>query len=106
MRGAVAALREGAVVAVKGIGGYPLACLAAREPAVAALRARKHREEKPFAVMARDVQAARELVRLGDDEAGVLGGGGRAIVLPPRRPRARVVGPGGAPPARLRVLSA
>ena len=55
LRAAVAALREGAVVAVKGIGGYHLACLAAREPAVAALRARKHREDKPFAVMVRDV---------------------------------------------------
>ena len=51
LRDAAAALREGSVVAVKGIGGYHLACLAAREPAVAALRARKHREDKPFAVM-------------------------------------------------------
>jgi hydrogenase maturation protein HypF len=90
MRGAVAALREGAVVAVKGIGGYHLACLAAREPAVAALRARKHREDKPFAVMARDVEAARELVRLADEEAALLAGRERPIVLAPRRPRARV----------------
>src|SRR4051794_22127905 len=90
MRGAVAALREGAVVAVKGIGGYHLACLAAREPAVAALRARKHREDKPFAVMARDVDAAREHVRLADEEAALLAGRERPIVLAPRRPRARV----------------
>jgi hydrogenase maturation protein HypF len=90
MRGAVAALREGAVVAVKGIGGYHLACLAAREPAVAALRARKHREDKPFAVMARDVEAARELVHLADDEAALLAGRERPIVLAPRRPGARV----------------
>src|SRR4029077_17351072 len=51
LREAVAALRDGSVGAVQGIGGDPLACPAAREPAVAALRARKHREDKPFAVM-------------------------------------------------------
>src|SRR3954453_3106704 len=90
LRAAVAALREGAVVAVKGIGGYHLACLAAREPAVAALRARKHREDKPFAVMVRDVAAARTLVSLTDEEAGLLAGRERPIVLAPRRPGARV----------------
>jgi hydrogenase maturation protein HypF len=85
LRAAVAALREGAVVAVKGIGGYHLACLAAREPAVAALRARKHREDKPFAVMVRDVAAARTLVSLTDEEAALLAGRDRPIVLAPRR---------------------
>ena len=86
----MAALREGAVVAVKGIGGYHLACLAAREPAVAALRARKHREDKPFAVMVRDVEAARALVSLTDEEAALLAGRDRPIVLAPRRPDAPV----------------
>ena len=86
----MAALREGAVVAVKGIGGYHLACLAAREPAVAALRARKHREDKPFAVMVRDVDAARALVSLTDEEAALLAGRDRPIVLAPRRPDAPV----------------
>ncbi|MBN9623231.1 MAG: carbamoyltransferase HypF, partial [Actinobacteria bacterium] len=47
---AAAALCEGAVLAVKGIGGYHLACRADDERAVAALRSRKHREEKPFAL--------------------------------------------------------
>jgi hydrogenase maturation protein HypF len=51
LAGAAARLRDGAVVAVKGLGGYHLAADAAGEPAVAALRARKHREDKPFAVM-------------------------------------------------------
>ena len=90
LREAVAALREGGVVAVKGIGGYHLACLAGREPAVAALRARKHREDKPFAVMVRDVDAARALVSLTDEEAALLAGRDRPIVLAPRRPDAPV----------------
>ncbi len=84
LRGAVAALREGRIVAVKGIGGYHLACLAGNETAVAALRARKQREDKPFAVMVRDVAAARSLVALTDEEAALLAGRDRPIVLAPR----------------------
>jgi hydrogenase maturation protein HypF len=87
---AVAVLQAGGIVAVKGIGGFHLACLAADERAVAELRARKHREEKPFALMARDVAAADELVRLGPLEAALLRGRDRPIVLAPRRAGARV----------------
>ena len=87
---AVAALRAGRIVAVKGIGGFHLACLAADEHAVERLRARKHREEKPFALMAGDLDAARELVELDDIAAALLRGRDRPIVLAPRRPGARV----------------
>ena len=83
---AVAVLQTGGIVAVKGIGGFHLACLAADERAVAALRARKHREDKPFALMARDLEAAGELVRVGELEAALLSGRDRPIVLAPRRP--------------------
>ena len=67
---AARALRDGAIVAVKGIGGFHLACRADDEDAVAELRARKHREDKPFALMAPDLAAARELVVLTPGRGG------------------------------------
>jgi hydrogenase maturation protein HypF len=79
------ALVGGAVVAVKGIGGFHLACVASDERAVATLRSRKHREEKPFALMAPDLEAARRLVALGPVETALLRGRDRPIVLAPRR---------------------
>jgi hydrogenase maturation protein HypF len=83
---AAARLREGAVVAVKGLGGYHLAADAADEPAVAALRARKHREDKPFAVMVADLEAARALCQVDPAEAAMLRSPRRPIVLLRRRP--------------------
>ncbi len=83
-------LAGGAIVAVKGIGGFHLACLASEEAAVAELRRRKHREEKPFALMAPSLEAARELVELSDVEAGLLTGAERPIILARRRPEAAV----------------
>ena len=66
-------LRAGQVLAVKGLGGYHLAVDAASEPAAAALRGRKHREDKPFAVMAADLAAARELCEVDETAAGPAG---------------------------------
>jgi len=83
---AAARLREGAVVAVKGLGGYHLAADAASEPAVAALRARKHREDKPFAVMVADLDTARALGQVDPAEAAMLTSPRRPIVLLRRRP--------------------
>jgi hydrogenase maturation protein HypF len=78
-------LGAGAVLAVKGLGGYHLAARAASEDAVAALRARKHREDKPFAVMVPDLAAARTLCTLTDAEEALLTGPRRPIVLVRRR---------------------
>ncbi|WP_405395310.1 carbamoyltransferase HypF [Microbispora hainanensis] len=78
---AVRLLREGGVLAVKGLGGYHLAALAADEPAVAALRSRKHREDKPFAVMTGDLAAARRLCVVDPAEERLLTGPARPVVL-------------------------
>ena len=86
----VAALASGAIVAIKGIGGYHLACLAGDERAVAALRARKHREDKPFALMAPSPAVAATLVSLCPRALELLTGPERPIVLAPRLPGAPV----------------
>ncbi|MGE5282739.1 MAG: carbamoyltransferase HypF [Chloroflexota bacterium] len=78
-------LAEGAIVAVKGVGGYHLACRATEEAVVAELRRRKRRESKPLALLVRDLDAARALVELGAAEEGLLSGPQRPIVLARRR---------------------
>jgi hydrogenase maturation protein HypF len=83
-------LRDGAVLAVKGIGGYHLACDAADQRAVAELRRRKRRGDKPFAVMVPDLTIARAIACVDDASARVLSGPQRPIVLLPRLPGARV----------------
>ena len=91
---AVAALRDGAIVAVKGLGGYHLACDATSEDAVARLRARKGREEKPLALMLTDPLAAAVPT---PDELELLRSPARPIVLVRRRedaPVAPSVAPG------------
>jgi hydrogenase maturation protein HypF len=87
---AAARLRDGQILAIKGLGGYHLATAADDEKAVAALRARKHREDKPFAVMAADVAAARELAEVDDPAERLLTSPRRPIVLLPCRPGAPV----------------
>ncbi|MBA2430267.1 MAG: carbamoyltransferase HypF [Thermoleophilaceae bacterium] len=87
---AAQALRDGLVVAVKGVGGFHLACRADDEGAVAVLRSRKHREDKPFALMACDLWGALALVALGAEEEALLVGRERPIVLAPRLERAPV----------------
>ena len=84
---AVELLREGAILAVKGLGGYHLACDAASEEAVTRLRGRKHREDKPFALMTRRPE---ELVELDLAERALVESRERPIVLVRRRPSAPV----------------
>ncbi len=74
-------LRSGSIVAVKGLGGYHLACDAKNADAVSALRERKFRKEKPFAVMVNDLAAARNLVDLSSDAESLLSSPARPIVL-------------------------
>ncbi len=83
-------LRGGHIVAIKGIGGYHLACDATSESAVAALRSRKHREDKPFAIMVRDLDAARQLANIDVSQEQLLLSPRRPIVLLQRTPRAEL----------------
>ncbi len=87
---AAGALALGLVVAVKGLGGFHLACDATSPVAVARLRLRKHRDEKPLAVMVADLEAAREIAEVGPGEAALLTGVERPIVVLRRRAESKV----------------
>lgn len=87
---AAAALGGGRILAIKGIGGYHLACRADDERTVAKLRTLKHREDKPFALMASSPEAVESLVALGERERELLLSTQRPIVLAPRLPGAQV----------------
>jgi hydrogenase maturation protein HypF len=85
IRYAAAEIAAGRVVAVKGIGGFHLACDATSAAAVTRLRARKHRDEKPFAVMVRDLDAAQRIGVVSGEARRLLESVERPIVLVPRR---------------------
>ncbi len=85
------------MLAVKGLGGYHLAADARSEQATAALRARKHREDKPFAVMAAGLDRARRLCAVDDVAADLLTSRRRPIVLLPTAAQAREVAAAVAP---------
>ncbi len=93
---AVRWLKAGRILAVKGLGGYHLACDAREAAAIQALRERKFRKEKPFALMVRDLDVAQRLVELDEAALALLGSIARPIVLAP----ARVELPGIAPDNR------
>jgi hydrogenase maturation protein HypF len=82
---AARAIEDGLIVALKGLGGFHLACDATSSRAVARLRERKRRDEKPFAVMVRDLDAAEAIAVLGDAERALLTSMERPIVLVERQ---------------------
>jgi len=90
---AAAILSAGGILAVKGLGGYHLACDARNAAAVVALRERKYRKEKPFAVMAREMETARTLVDLSAEAESLLASAARPIVLAPAKVELSEVAP-------------
>ncbi len=85
LAGAVRQLRSEQVVAIKGLGGYHLAVIASSEGAATRLRARKHREDKPFAIMVKDLETAQSLAEVGEAEEQLLTSPAHPIVLTRRR---------------------
>ena len=94
--GAAADLRNGQILAIKGIGGFHLACRSDDEAAVTELRSRKNRPAKPFAVMVADLEAAREIAEIDDAAAAALTSPSAPVVLVPGKPGAvaEAVAPG------------
>jgi hydrogenase maturation protein HypF len=92
-------LQRGHVIAVQGIGGYQLACDATCSDAVTRLRLNKHRERKPFALMARDIEVIRRYCEVSDLECALLTSTAAPIVLLERRVAARATGVSGFPVA-------
>jgi hydrogenase maturation protein HypF len=86
-------LHAGGILAVKGLGGYHLACDARNPAAVAALRDRKYRKEKPFALMARDISVAGTLIDLSPEAESLLISSARPIVLAPAKVELAEVAP-------------
>jgi len=78
---AVTMLREGKILAVKGVGGYHLMCDATNTEAIGRLRARKKRPDKPFAVMIKDMTMARELAEINEREEALLTSQERPVVI-------------------------
>ncbi|MGA7321476.1 MAG: Sua5/YciO/YrdC/YwlC family protein, partial [Candidatus Sulfotelmatobacter sp.] len=97
IRKAALLLTSGSILAVKGLGGYHLACDASNLVAVAALRERKYRKEKPFAIMARDLEVARQLVELSPEAEALLLSVARPILLAPAKAGSNQVDPEVAP---------
>lgn len=93
---AVEALASGSIVAVKGLGGFQLACRADDEAAVSSLRTRKHRPTKPFAIMAADLTAAHRVAVLTAADEEILASARAPVLLAPRHAGA-VVSPHVAP---------
>ncbi len=84
-------IRKGYIVAVKGIGGFHLACDAGNHKAVSVLRKRKHRYQKPFALMAKDIAMLSEYVETGAEEEALLTSHAAPVVILPSKSTAKNV---------------
>ena len=106
VREAISRLQAGAILAIKGLGGFHLAVAATDERAVSRLRSRKIREEKPFAVMFPGLEAVKRCCQVNEREAELLQNLERPIVLLKRKPdrEGTAIAPGVAP--RNRFLGA
>jgi hydrogenase maturation protein HypF len=94
---AVERIRRGQIVAIKGLGGFHLVCDARNARAIAELRRRKQREEKPFAVMLANIASATPLARVTKSAAALLATSDRPIVLLDKQPGCDEALPGVAP---------
>ena len=93
IRAAVQYLNSGKIVAIKGLGGYHLACDARNVGAVSVMRVRKFRKEKPFALVAKNLEIARSLVELSPEAEVLMTSTARPIVLAPARVELPAVSP-------------
>lgn len=93
----LARLQRGEIVAIKGLGGYHLACDASNAEAVARLRERKNREEKPFAVMFANAASVAQFAEMNDAERALLESRERPVVLLRKREGCDAALPGVAP---------
>ena len=78
-------LKEGKIVAIKGLGGFHIACDATNEKAVRRLRSEKRRSNKPFALMSPDIETIKKFCRVSEEEEAVLVSNRRPIVLLEKR---------------------
>ncbi len=83
-------LRDGAIIAIKGIGGFHLACRADRDESVVRLREKKMRETKPLAMMVASIEAAQAIAEVDEAAAAEMSGQVRPIVLLPKKPQAPI----------------
>jgi hydrogenase maturation protein HypF len=81
----ISLLKAGGIVAIKGLGGFHLACDATNEEAVSRIRARKYREDKPFALMCRDLEAAQQFCAVDEFSREILTAKERPIVVLPKK---------------------
>ena len=86
----IALLKMGKIVAIKGLGGFHLACDATREDVVVRLRGRKYREDKPFAIMCRDLEVIDRICLLDGLSRDLLKSKERPIVILPKREGAKI----------------